>query len=107
MQSIQYHLLRKGIDALIASVEEAYSKLKTDTVEDIFLSLLACMPKLLEEKGGNLYKLPHLGKAKFRRAKQLPISLSCSREFYESAIALLKSANRGSALLFDSTISSP
>ncbi|KAG3180926.1 hypothetical protein PC128_g15373 [Phytophthora cactorum] len=48
-----------------------------------------------------------LGKAKLRRAKQLPVNLFSSRELYESAIALLKSANRGSALLFDSTISSP
>ncbi|ETM38779.1 hypothetical protein L914_15029, partial [Phytophthora nicotianae] len=55
--------------------------------------------------GGNLYKLPHVGKAKLRRAKQLPVSLSCSKELYESAVALLKSSNRGSALLFNLTSS--
>ncbi|KAG3027751.1 hypothetical protein PC128_g633 [Phytophthora cactorum] len=104
MQSIQYRLPRKGIDALIASVEDFFRKLKTDTVDDIFLTLQACMLAVLQEEGGNLYKIPHLGKAKLRRAKQLPVSLTCSKELYDSAIALLKSANHSSALLFNSTL---
>lgn len=105
MQSIQYRIPRKGINALIASVVDAFRQLETDTVDDIFLTLQACMLELLREGGGNLYKLPHLGKAKLRRAKQLPVSLSCSKELYESAVALLKSSNRGSALLFNLTSS--
>ncbi|ETP35122.1 hypothetical protein F442_16631 [Phytophthora nicotianae P10297] len=103
MQSLQHRLPRKGIEALIASVEEAYRDMKTDTVDNIFLSLQACMLEILRQKGGNLYKTPHLGKAKLRRAKLLPVSLSCSRDLYEAAIVLLRAASRGSALLFDSS----
>ncbi|ETN03608.1 hypothetical protein PPTG_15590 [Phytophthora nicotianae INRA-310] len=97
MQSLQHRLPRKGIAALIASVKEAYRNMKTDTVDYIFLSLQACMLEILRQKGGNLYKIPHLGKAKLRRAKRLPVSLSCSRDLY--AIVLLRAASRGSALI--------
>ncbi|ETO62050.1 hypothetical protein, variant [Phytophthora nicotianae P1976] len=100
MQTLQYYIPRKGIDALIESVNTAFSQLKSDTVNDIFLTLQACMLAILREKGGNVYKLPHLKKAKLRRAKCLPTSLKCSRELYESAVALLAASDRGSALLF-------
>ncbi|ETP30014.1 hypothetical protein, variant [Phytophthora nicotianae P10297] len=100
MQTLQYYIPRKGIDALIASVNTAFSQLKSDTVNDIFLTLQACMLASLREEGGNVYKLPHLKKAKLRRAKCLPTSLKCSRELYESAVALLAASDRGSALLF-------
>ncbi|ETP18299.1 hypothetical protein F441_07446 [Phytophthora nicotianae CJ01A1] len=100
MQTLQYYIPRKGIDALIASVNTAFSQLKSDTVNDIFLTLQACMLASLREEGGNVYKLPHLKKAKLRRAKCLPTSLRCSRELYESAVALLAASDRGSALLF-------
>ncbi|ETI48513.1 hypothetical protein F443_07458 [Phytophthora nicotianae P1569] len=100
MQTLQYYIPRKGIDALIASVNTAFSQLKSDTVNDIFLTLQTCMLASLREEGGNVYKLPHLKKAKLRRAKCLPTSLRCSRELYESAVALLAASDRGSALLF-------
>ncbi|GMF62842.1 unnamed protein product [Phytophthora fragariaefolia] len=88
---------RKGIDALIESVNTAFRQLKVDSVNDIFQ---ACMLAILREEGCNLYKLPLLKKAKLRRAERLPISLRCSRELYPSAVALLAASDRGSALLF-------
>ncbi|ETI34723.1 hypothetical protein F443_18835 [Phytophthora nicotianae P1569] len=51
MQSLQHRLPRKGIPALIASVEEACRDMKTDTVDNIFLSLQACMLEILRQKG--------------------------------------------------------
>ncbi|GMF18282.1 unnamed protein product [Phytophthora fragariaefolia] len=100
MQTLQYYVPRKGIDALIESVNTAFRQLKVDAVNDIFLTLQACMLAILREEGGNLYELPHLKKAKLRRAKRLPIRLRCSRELYQSAVALLAASDRGSALLF-------
>ncbi|ETI55392.1 hypothetical protein F443_01936 [Phytophthora nicotianae P1569] len=72
-------------------------------MDNIFLSLQACMLEILRQKEGNLYKTPHLGKAKLQRAKRLPVSLLCSRDLYEAAIVLLRATSRGSELLFDSS----
>ncbi|ETN22044.1 hypothetical protein PPTG_20876 [Phytophthora nicotianae INRA-310] len=99
MQCIQHHIPRKDTKALIDSVESAFQQLKPHTVNDIFLTLQACMLCILQNEEG-LYKLPHLGKAKLRTKKRIPVSLNCSRELYEAAIALLASANRCSALLY-------
>ncbi|ETO83189.1 hypothetical protein F444_02738, partial [Phytophthora nicotianae P1976] len=72
LQSIQYHLPIYSIEDLIDAVDDAYMQISTDTIDDIFLTLQACMLCVLEEDGGNHYKLPHLGKAKLRKTNSLP-----------------------------------
>jgi hypothetical protein len=100
IQMLQYSIPRMRIDALIDSVDTVFQQLKADTVNDIFLTLQTCMMAILNEKGGNLYKLPYLVKAKLRNATRLPVSLSCRMELYESTVALLAASKRGSALMF-------
>ncbi|ETN05971.1 hypothetical protein PPTG_13816 [Phytophthora nicotianae INRA-310] len=100
MQCIQHHIHipRKDIKALIDSVESAFQQLKPHTVNDIVVTLQACMLCILQNEGG-LYKLPHLGKAKLRTKKRLPVSLNCSRELYEAAIALFEYYSEETSLL--------
>ncbi|ETK90431.1 hypothetical protein L915_05810 [Phytophthora nicotianae] len=56
MQCIQHHIHipRKDIKALIDSVESAFQQLKPHTVNDIFLTLQACMLCILQNEGGGV-----------------------------------------------------
>ncbi|ETO71364.1 hypothetical protein F444_12294 [Phytophthora nicotianae P1976] len=57
MQCIQHHIHipRKDIKALIDSVESAFQQLKPHTVNDIFVTLQACMLCILQnEEGGGI-----------------------------------------------------
>ncbi|ETO99836.1 hypothetical protein F441_22740 [Phytophthora nicotianae CJ01A1] len=74
--------------------------MSTDTLDDIFLTLQACMLCVLEEDGGNHYKLPHLGKAKLRKTNTLPRVLQCDAALYQRAISVLQQSHHGSVLLF-------
>ncbi|ETL97754.1 hypothetical protein L917_05022 [Phytophthora nicotianae] len=100
MQSLQYRIPIYKITDLIDAVDDAYKTMSADTLDDIFLTLQSCMLCILKEDGGNQYKLPHMAKAKLRRANCLPRVLTCELELYKHAIRTLQSGDRGSVLLF-------
>ena len=62
IQSLQYYKKRsKGtIDHLVVNVEEAVNECKCETLNNVFLSLQACMQVSLGVDGDNNYKLPHM-----------------------------------------------
>ncbi|ETO76636.1 hypothetical protein F444_07974 [Phytophthora nicotianae P1976] len=99
IQSLQYRIPIYKFTDLIDAVDDAYKTMSADTLDDIFLTLQSCMLCILKEDGGNQYKLPHMGKAKLRRANCLPRDLTCELELYKHAIRTLQSGDRGSVLL--------
>ena len=50
------------IDHLIANFEKAFDEVEWEALNNIFLSLQACMQALLGVAGDNNYKPPHMGK---------------------------------------------
>ena len=50
----------------------AWDKLSPTTINDCFLTRQNCMTEILRQRGGNNYKIPHVGKQKLRRAGELP-----------------------------------
>ncbi|KAL4171035.1 hypothetical protein KRP22_009136 [Phytophthora ramorum] len=101
IQSIQNRVPIHGIDNLITAVQNAYTNMDTDALDNIFLTLQGCMLCILQESGGNRYALPHIGKEALRRKSILPRVLKCDHHLYDSAKACLVEAGRPSLIFFD------
>jgi hypothetical protein len=65
------------VKELIANVQKAFKEYPHKILNFTFLSLQACMNKMLRCNGGNTYKVPHLNKEKKERLGILPLVLTC------------------------------
>ncbi|KAH9074408.1 hypothetical protein Ae201684P_022215 [Aphanomyces euteiches] len=77
--TLQFEKEATNIDEMLRAVDEAFLEVDITTLENVFLTLQSVMISVLEVRGYNNYKMPHLGKAKQRRVGQLPVSLPVSR----------------------------
>jgi hypothetical protein len=55
----------------------------------VFLTLQACMTKVMKARGGNKYKIPHMSKESLEALGILPKVLSCDKEMIESCMEFL------------------
>ncbi|GMF55508.1 unnamed protein product [Phytophthora fragariaefolia] len=83
IQSLQLRKGSRGIQKLVNTVKQAYLEIDVGTLEDVSLSLQACMICALQCHGGNGYKLPHMSKNKLRCEGKYPNALSVGKELYE------------------------
>nr|CCA23777.1 transposon protein putative [Albugo laibachii Nc14] len=72
IQSLQYEQNVFTTEMLIKAVAQSFKHLDSNKLNSIFLTLQQVMECVLICKGGNDYKLPHMGKGKFRRAGKRP-----------------------------------
>ncbi|CAK4843081.1 unnamed protein product, partial [Aphanomyces euteiches] len=79
IQTLQFEKEATNIDEMLRAVDEAFLEVDITTLENVFLTLQSVMISVLDVRGYNNYKMPHLGKAKQRRVGQLPVSLPVSR----------------------------
>ncbi|KAL3659951.1 hypothetical protein V7S43_019092 [Phytophthora oleae] len=105
LQSLQYRKYMRNVLDIVKAVQEAYEEMSKDTLNNIFLTLQSCMRCVLENDGGNDYKLPHLGKAKLRNTGALPLVLPCKKDLYNRAVSALAQATQGGALFFSASTS--
>ncbi|KAL6504137.1 hypothetical protein OROGR_026060 [Orobanche gracilis] len=91
IQSLQHQKAPKTIDDLVLAVEESFNEMSTETINNVFLTLQACMIEVLRHNGGFDYKVPHLGKGILKNAGKLPFQLECKTEIVESASMQLES----------------
>ena len=59
-------------EELIKSVEKAYGEYPYRKLNHIWLTLQSCLNKIIENDGGNDYKIPHMGKESLQRRGLLP-----------------------------------
>ncbi|KAG7339952.1 hypothetical protein IV203_025002 [Nitzschia inconspicua] len=75
LQSRYYQTSPKDALDLIEMVEETYKNYPARKLNRIWLTLQSAMNKIIEERGDNDNKIPHMGKASLERQNQLPLSL--------------------------------
>ena len=63
---------------MIAKVENDFDECKHETLNNVFLSLQACMEASLGVGGNNNYKFPHMAKARLMHQGNLPVSITCN-----------------------------
>ena len=59
-------------EELIKSVEKAYGEYPMCKLNHIWLTLLSCLNMIIENDGGNDYKIPHMGKKSMKRRGLFP-----------------------------------
>ena len=59
-------------EELIKSVEKAYGEYPFRKLNRVWLTLQSCLNRIIENDGGNDYKIPHMGKEAMERRGVLP-----------------------------------
>ena len=85
IQSLQQREAATTIEELIASVVRAFDDMAWQSLDKVFLSLRNVLECIMNNNGGNSFKLPHKGKDALRRQGNLPQSVECSMESIEAA----------------------
>ncbi|KAG2884853.1 hypothetical protein PC119_g25508 [Phytophthora cactorum] len=85
IQTLQYKTYVSTTELLIEVVEASFRNLDRRKLDNIFLTLQQVMGCILACKGGIVYKLPHLGKAKLRRQGKLPRYVVCNADVVKEA----------------------
>jgi hypothetical protein len=85
IQSLQQREAARTIDELIAAVVKAFDEQSWQSLDNVFLSLQNVLECIMNNGGGNGFKLPHMGKEALRRQGALPESIECEIESIENA----------------------
>ncbi|GMF35425.1 unnamed protein product [Phytophthora fragariaefolia] len=88
IQSLQDQTYIASTEQLIEVVEASFRNLDKQKLDNIFLTLQQVMECVLACKGGNAYKLPHLGKAKLLRQRRIHRYIVCDAAVFEDANAM-------------------
>ncbi|KAH7857582.1 hypothetical protein Vadar_014262 [Vaccinium darrowii] len=89
IQTLQYQQAPKNVDELVSAVMRAFEELPSERLENVFLTLQACMIEIMKVNGGIGYKVPHIGKGGLMRDGNLPTQLQCDHNLVESVLAHL------------------
>ncbi|XP_074276905.1 uncharacterized protein LOC141600560 [Silene latifolia] len=89
IQSLQDENPAKTVEELVKKVTEAYESETVETLDNVFLSLQACMVEIMKKRGHNNYPLPHLAKAAQRRQGTLPRDLTVDEDLVKECIQFL------------------
>ncbi|XP_050229430.1 uncharacterized protein LOC126678579 [Mercurialis annua] len=89
IQSLQYKEAPKTVDELISAVARSYDSFDVRKSNRIFLSLQLCMIEIMQAKGSNKYKIPHINKAKLENLKELPSQLKCDSTLVQEVMQIL------------------
>jgi hypothetical protein len=90
LQSMYCRISPKNAIELIEMVESCFNNYHVCKLNRIWLRLQSCCTnKIIEEKGDNKYKLPHMNKERLERLNQLPISVAVTQEAHNYDLNLL------------------
>lgn len=89
LQSIYYKKSPKNSIELIEIVEEAFKAYPVNKLNRIWLTLQSCMNLIIEDRGDNKYKTPHMNKDRLERLGQLPISIPVTQDANQYNLAIL------------------
>jgi hypothetical protein len=70
-------------------VKEEFDTYDSANLNKVFITLQTCMVKVMNIGGGNGYRIPHLGKDKLKKKKQLPSLISVPPPVYAKALEML------------------
>ena len=93
IQALQHQQSPSNVDKLIECVESVFWSLKSETLDNTFLSLQQAMMGVLSVHGDKTYKLSHMGKVTLRRQGLLPVSIQCSPDVISSSREYLDANN--------------
>ncbi|XP_021731452.1 uncharacterized protein LOC110708858 [Chenopodium quinoa] len=96
IQSLQYHTFPTNLSELIKEVENAYTEFDPIVNRNSWLTLQMVMLKILQHKGGNNFKTPHMAKERLENVGILPRNVPVDKHILEEAIHYLSKRFRPS-----------
>ena len=72
------------------NVCKAYEELTPQTLNRVFLSLQACLTQILQFRGDNSYKVPHMNKDRLERTGGLPNVLEVDEDLVREVLEYLR-----------------
>jgi len=76
LQSAYYEKCPNDTSELIQLVSETFDEYDHKQINKVWLTLQSCLNCILEEHGGNHYKIPHLSKDRLEAENNLPLCLA-------------------------------
>ncbi|XP_074314417.1 uncharacterized protein LOC141649631 [Silene latifolia] len=89
IQSLQDEKPAKTVEELVNNVTQAYEEETFEILDNVWLSLQACMVEIIQKKRHNNYLLTHLAKAAQRRPGTLPRDLQIDEDLVKECIQFL------------------
>ena len=89
IQSLQYHTFPTNLSELIKEVQNAYDEFDPIVNRNSWLTLQMVMLKILQHKGGNNFRTPHMAKERLENAGILPRNVPADKYILEEAIHYL------------------
>ncbi|VFQ79421.1 unnamed protein product [Cuscuta campestris] len=81
----------RSMRELITNVTMSYDQLIAQTLNNVFLTYQEVMSDVLKQKGGNDYKIPHMGKERLAREGLLPENIHVDAQVYEEVVQFSES----------------
>ncbi|VFQ68065.1 unnamed protein product [Cuscuta campestris] len=81
----------RSMRELITNVTMSYDQLTAHTLNNVFLTYQEVMGEVLKQKGGNDYKIPHMGKERLARQGMLPENIHVDAQVYEDDVQFSES----------------
>ncbi|VFQ66118.1 unnamed protein product [Cuscuta campestris] len=92
IQSLKEKCAPKNVAELVEAVRGAYAALTAETLNKVWLSYQDVMQQVMNDEGGNKYKLPHMAKDRLARQGALPVCLNVPHTLVEKAVRVLAQA---------------
>ncbi|KAL6495734.1 hypothetical protein OROGR_030297 [Orobanche gracilis] len=89
IQTLKVQKAAQGIDELMKNVIKAYEDYSPIKINYVFLTLQGCYTEIMKVRGGNNYKVPHMGKEALQRVGLLPECLEVSEELVRESLEYL------------------
>ncbi|XP_065847377.1 uncharacterized protein [Euphorbia lathyris] len=90
VQSLKDKEAPNTIDELISAVVKLFEAFPCTKSDYIFLTLQLCMVEIMEEKGSQRYKIPHINKLMLERRGELPSQIKCDVALIQEVIQYLQ-----------------
>jgi hypothetical protein len=89
LQSMYYKTAPTDALELIDKVETCFRNYHVYKLNCVWVTLQSCMNMIVEQRGDNKYKIPHMNKERLERLNQLHISLAVTQEAHNYDLNLL------------------
>ncbi|VFQ91330.1 unnamed protein product [Cuscuta campestris] len=89
IQSLKEKTAPKNVAELVEAVKGAYATLTPQTLNKVWLSYQHVMQEVMNNDGGNKYKLPHMAKDRLAREGTLPVTLNVPHTLLEKTVRVL------------------
>ncbi|XP_042032278.1 uncharacterized protein LOC121778977 [Salvia splendens] len=103
IQSLQDDKVAKGVDELLRNVYSSFDELSPYTLNNVFLTLQACLTEILKVQGCNGYKTPHMNKERLTRMGSLPQALEVEEGVVKATLAYLQQPEHDVSTNYDNS----